>query len=112
MRKPEEMKMIPVKLSRGFVDRIDKIVDRSGYRSRSEFIRDALLHYTKEVEAEKVIRIRNISRKQAKREIREYLKTKEKAWMDEIADDLRLDFRLVAELIDELEKGRLVGEAK
>ncbi|MEW6068985.1 MAG: ribbon-helix-helix domain-containing protein [Candidatus Thermoplasmatota archaeon] len=106
----EEKKMIPVRLPEDIVERLDRIVHRFGYSSRSDLIREALEHYTKEVEAGKIIRLRNISKMQAKKEIREYLKRREKAWLDEIADDLKIDFSLVVELIEELEKEKLVAE--
>lgn len=104
-------RMIPIRLSEKFIKRIDRIVGRFGYRSRSDFIRDALRHYTKEVAAEKVVRVRNLSKGEAKRGVREYLKRKDKAWMDEIADELKLNFPLVVKIVEELEEEGLVGEA-
>jgi predicted ArsR family transcriptional regulator len=58
----------------------------------------------------KVIKIRDISREEAKSEIRNYLKSRDKAWLDEIADNLRLDFAFVVEIIEELEKEGFVKE--
>ncbi len=57
-----------------------------------------------------MIKIREISREEAKSEIRDYLKSKDKAWLDEIVDDLRLDFAFVVGIIEELEKEGLVKE--
>lgn len=104
-------KLVPVRLSEKTVEKLDQIVGKFGYRSRSDLIREALQHYTREVEAGEVIKLRAPPRKQAKREIRSYLKSRKSAWLDEIADELRLDFSLVVELVDELEREGLVGEA-
>lgn len=104
-------KLVPVRLSEKTVRRLDRIAGKFGYRSRSDLIREALRHYTREVEAGEVIKLRAPPRGQAKREIRNYLKSKRSAWLDEIADDLRLDFQLVVELVEELEREGLVGEA-
>jgi len=57
-----------------------------------------------------VIKLREISREEAKNEIRDYLKSRDKAWLDEIADDLRLDFAFVVDIIEELEKDGFVKE--
>ena len=106
-----ETKMVPVRLSEDMVERLDRVASRFGYSSRSDLIREALEYYTKEVEAENIIRLRDISKTQAKEEIRKYLKEHQKAWMDKIADDLKIDFPLVIEIIEELEKEKLVAEA-
>lgn len=36
---------------------------------------------------EKIIRVKDLSKEVAKREVRKYLKRRDKAWLDEIADD-------------------------
>ncbi|MBE0516848.1 MAG: ribbon-helix-helix protein, CopG family [Methanophagales archaeon] len=103
-------RMIPIRLPEVQVNKIDEIVDTFGYKSRTDFIREAIEHYVKEVELVKVIKIRAISREEAKSEIREYLKSRDKAWLDEIADDLRLDFAFVVEIIEELEREGFVKD--
>jgi Arc/MetJ-type ribon-helix-helix transcriptional regulator len=103
-------RMIPIRLPEVRVNKIDEIVDTLGYKSRTDFIREAIEHYVKEVELVKVIKIREISREEAKSEIRDYLKSRDKAWLDEIADNLRLDFAFVVEIIEELEKEGFVKE--
>ena len=52
----------------------------------------------------KIIKIRDIPREEAKSEIRDYLKSRDKAWLDEIAEDLRLDFTLAVGIIEEWKK--------
>jgi len=46
-------KMVPVsfKLDRDFVRRLDQLVSRAGYRSRSQFVRDAIEVYIAVLEA-------------------------------------------------------------
>lgn len=107
----EEKKMIPVRLPGELVEKLDNIATRFGYSSRSDLIREALQHYIKEVEIERIIRLREVSKTQAKKEIRAYLRKREKAWADEIADELKIDYSLVVEAIEELEKEHLVAEA-
>jgi predicted ArsR family transcriptional regulator len=50
----------------------------------------------------KVVKIRDISRRQARTEILEYLEKRERAWASEIADALRLDLSLVNRTLEEL----------
>jgi Arc/MetJ-type ribon-helix-helix transcriptional regulator len=106
----EKARVIPVRLPEVQVNKIDEIVNTFGYKSRTDFIKEAIEHYVKEVELVKVIKIRGISREEAKKEIREYLKSRDKAWLDVIADDLRLDFAFVLEIIEELEREGFVKE--
>jgi Arc/MetJ-type ribon-helix-helix transcriptional regulator len=107
----EEKKMIPVRLPEDLVERLDSMVARFGYSSRSDLIREAIQYYVREVESERIVRLRNISKARAKREVREYLKKRGKAWLDEIADELKIDFPLVVEVVEELEKEKLIAEA-
>ena len=55
-----------------------------------------------EVKGTEVVKIREISRKQARREILEYLDKKERAWSSEIADTLRLDLTEVNRILEQL----------
>ncbi len=56
----------------------------------------------------KVIELRNIPKKQAEKEILEYIAKKGKAWTSEIADDLRLDVIRVNNILKELaEDGKI-----
>ena len=55
-----------------------------------------------ELEGMKIVQIRNISKEEAKREILEYIKGKNKVYASDIADELRLDLSLTFEIIDEL----------
>jgi Mn-dependent DtxR family transcriptional regulator len=49
-----------------------------------------------------VIKIREVSRRQARKEILEFLEKNERAWSSEIADSLRIDLTLVNSILEEL----------
>jgi len=48
------------------------------------------------------MKIREVSRSQARKEILEFLDKKERAWSLEIADSLRIDLTLVNSILEEL----------
>jgi metal-responsive CopG/Arc/MetJ family transcriptional regulator len=100
--------IIPIRFGRNEINKIDKIVEKSGVRSRSEFIREAVRHYLDTVSEMKVITIRKIGKEQAKREILEFIKYKKEAETFEIANALRLDMDLTVRALKELwEEGRV-----
>jgi len=70
--------------------------------SKAEAIREAIRHYAEELRGLEVVELRDIPRKQAKREIVEYIRGKERVWADEIAAALRLDLSLVNDILMEL----------
>jgi len=49
-----------------------------------------------------VVRIREVSRAQAHKEILEFLDKNDRAWASEIADSLRIDLSLVNSILEEL----------
>ncbi len=79
--------------------RIQELVDEGMYTSVSEFIRDAVREKLEDIE---VMDLRDISHKEAKKEILNYIKSKGRAWTSEIADDLRLDLEIVVKVLNEL----------
>lgn len=91
----------PVQLDEEEVQALNVIVERMG-GTKSEAIRDAIRSFAEEVKGMEVVKIRDISRKQARKEILEYLDKKERAWSSEIADTLRLDLTLVNRVLEEL----------
>lgn len=70
--------------------------------SKAEAIREAIRYYAEELRGLEVVELRDIPREQAKKEIAEYIKGKERVWADEIADALRLDLSLVNDILMEL----------
>ena len=109
MRKTVEKSVVPVRFSRGEIEKIDKTVERLGLRSRSELIREATEKYVQEAGSLKVIELRdNVSLQEAKAEILAYLRHHKEAETFDIANDLRLDLSLTVEALKELwEEGRV-----
>lgn len=93
----------PVKLDEEVLKALEVITQKLGC-SKADAIRDAILSYAEEVRGLEVVKLRNISREQARSEITEFLKGKDRVYADEMADALRLDLRLVNELLMELWK--------
>jgi len=91
----------PVQLDEEEVKALNVIVERMG-GTKSEAIRDAIRSLAEEVKGMEVVKIRDISRKQARKEILEFLDKKERAWSSQIADELRLDLSLVSRVLEEL----------
>jgi predicted DNA-binding protein len=91
----------PVQLDEDEVQALNVIVERTG-KTKSEAIREAIRSFADEVKGMEVVKIRDISRKQARKEILEYLDKKERAWSSEIADTLRLDLTEVNRILEQL----------
>lgn len=91
----------PVQLDETVREALEKITEKLGC-SKADAIRDAILSYAETIRGLEVVKIRNVSREQAKKEILEFLKERDRAYADEIADALQLDFGLVNELLAEL----------
>lgn len=101
-------RVIPLRVGEDLVKSIDAARRRLNVSSRSGFIREAIEHYISYVDELQIVQIRDIPKEQAKREILEYLLTKNRAWTDEIANELRLDLALVNECLMELwQEGRV-----
>lgn len=108
-RTVEKDVIVPVRLSRSDIERIDKIVDLVGLKSRSALIREAVTRYIHEVGSLKVIEIReNVSLQEAKAEILTYLRQHKEAETFDIANDLRLDLDLTVRALKDLwEEGKV-----
>jgi len=98
-------RVIPVRFGEEELRAIDEAMAKTAARSRSEFIRDAVGHYLDTVKEMKVIRIRNVSRSQAKKEV---LREKGEAETFDIANDLRLDLNLTIQTFKELWEERSI----
>lgn len=103
---------VPVSLPAEVIKKLDDARAKLGYRSRNEVIRESIRHFIEEVEGMRIIQLRDVSKGQARREILEYLRKKEITYPSDIAEELRLDYGLVADIIRELWEGKKVEEAK
>ncbi len=84
---------------------IQKLVDAGVYLNASDFIRDAV---RKKLESLKVVKVRDVSYKDAKKEVLGYLQSYREAYPHQVAEDLELDYDLVWKITEELKKeGRL-----
>ena len=72
--------------------------------SKAEAIREAIKHYAEYARGLEVITYRKVSREQARKEIEQYLKGRDRVWTDKISDALRIDSSLVNEVLLELWK--------
>lgn len=80
---------------------LEQISEKLGI-SKAEAIRDSIRAYCESLKGLKVIQLRNLSRKQAEKEIIAFVKKSGKAFTSEIADELRLDVLVVNDVLQKL----------
>jgi len=108
MQKSVKSKVIPIRFGEDELQKINSLLDKTGLRSRSEFIREAVQYYLENVAEMRIIELRDISKDQAKKEILEYIKERKEAETFDIANDLRLDLNFTMKALKELwEEGRI-----
>ena len=101
----EKPKTIGTKLTPYENEEINKLITAGIYLSVSDFLREAV---REKLRAIKVIKVRDIDYNVAKKEVLGYYREYSEAYDYEVADDLELDYELVCQIVDELEKeGRL-----
>lgn len=91
----------PVQLDEEELEALEAIVGRL-HSSKCEAIREAIRNYADQLKGTEVIKIREVSRRRACKEILEFLEKSERAWSSEIADSLRIDLTLVNSILEEL----------
>jgi len=91
----------PVQLDEEELKALDTIVGRL-HSSKSQAIKEAIRNYADQLKGTEIVRIREVSRRQARKEILEFLEKSERAWSSEIADSLRIDLTLVNSILEEL----------
>jgi len=91
----------PVQLDEDELEALDTIVERL-HSSKSEAIREAIRNYADQLHGTEVMKIREVSRSQARKEILEFLQKNVRAWSSEIADSLRIDLSIVNSILEEL----------
>jgi metal-responsive CopG/Arc/MetJ family transcriptional regulator len=101
---------VPVSLPISVVKKIEELRGRLGYRSRNAVIREAIRRFIEDVEEAKLLYVRDVTLKQAKRKIIEYLKRHGSAYVSEMAESLGVNIELAFKAVEELEKEGVVGE--
>ena len=80
---------------------LDIIVDKLGC-SKADAIRDAVQYYAEYIRGLEVVTYRDVGKEQAKKEVQDYIKGKERVAADEISDALKIDMGMVNEALLEL----------
>ena len=91
----------PVQLDERELEALDIIADRM-HLPKSEAIRDAIRNYAEQLKGMEIVKIRDLSKAQARKEILEFLDKNERAWASDIADALRLDLSVVNKTLEDL----------
>ena len=84
------------------VERELNIITKKLKVSKAEAIREAIRHLAEELRGIEVVELRDVSGDQAKKEIIEFIKGRDRVWADEISDALRIDLSLVNDILMEL----------
>jgi Arc/MetJ-type ribon-helix-helix transcriptional regulator len=99
-------RVIGSKISAVELVQIKKLVASGVYSNTSDFFRDAVRD---KLAAIKIIKYRNVDYETAKKEVMGYFQERGEAYASEVEDDLELDYELICQIMDELEReGRLV----
>jgi len=102
--------VMSAKFTKEDIEKLKRIMAKLGV-NQSEALREAVRNYAEQIDAVEIVKLRDITFEQAKKEISNYLKQKEKATNTQIADDLRLDIVLVNKVLNVLWEVDLVEPA-
>ena len=100
-------KVVGAKLTRNEILQINGLVDAGLYLNPSDFIRDAV---REKLAAVKVIEYRDADYQTAKVEVAGYFQMKGEAYASDASTDPQLDYELVCEIMDDLEKEGKIGK--
>ena len=103
--------VVSAKFTKQDIDNLQKIIAKLEV-NQSEALREAVKYYADQVGIVEVVKLRDLTFEQAKKEISNYIKHKEKATNARIADDLRLDIVLVNKVLNALWEVEVVEPAK
>lgn len=86
-------------------EQIQRLVDAGIYLNSSDFVRDAIRDKLASI---KVIKYRDLDYETAKKEVAGYFQSRGEAYPSDASEDLELDYDLVCQITEELQKeGRL-----
>lgn len=107
-RKSQAVSVIPTRFSEKEVERMDRAYGRFGLPSRSALIRQAVLDKLEEIEAMRIIEVRDMSEAEAMRRIDLYLKAHPGVhYTSDLADELGIDLPVAFAAAQRLiERGR------
>jgi Arc/MetJ-type ribon-helix-helix transcriptional regulator len=94
-------KVVGAKLTQNEIAQINKLIEAGFYLNPSDFIRDAV---REKLAAIKVIQCRDVDYKTAKKEVAGYFQMKGEAYASDASTDLELDYELVCQIMEDLEK--------
>lgn len=94
-------KVVGAKLTRNEIDQINKLIEAGLYLNPSDFIREAVREKLASI---KVIEYRDVDYETAKKEVAGYFEMKGEAYASDASIDLQLDYELVCDIMDDLEK--------
>ena len=98
----EKEVFLPVRIEREMLGELTQLGEKHGYKSRSELVREAIEDKITQLRGVEIVKIRNISKSKAKKEILAYIRNRDRTYASDIAFDLRLDLGLVFGVVDEL----------
>jgi Arc/MetJ-type ribon-helix-helix transcriptional regulator len=94
-------KVVVAKLTQNEIAQINKLVKAGFYLNPSDFIRESV---REKLAAIKVIECRDVDYKTAKKEVAGYFQMKGEAYASDASTDLQLDYELVCQIMEDLEK--------
>lgn len=100
--KTKDSYLPPIRVEALVLEELDALAEKFGYRSRTELIREAIEDKIASLKGAKIIELRDINDKRAKKELLEYIKGKESIYPSDIADALRLPLEQVFRVVNEL----------
>lgn len=103
--------VLSAKFTKEDIENLKKIMAKLEV-NQSEALREAVKQYADQIDGVEILKLRDLKFEQAKKEISNYLKQKEKATNAQIADDLRLDIVLVNKVLNALWEVELVEPAR
>jgi Arc/MetJ-type ribon-helix-helix transcriptional regulator len=109
--KTKDVYLPPIRVEAGILKELDALVEKFGYRSRTELIREAIEDKISSLKGTKIMELREINDEKAKKELLEYIKGKESIYPSDIADSLRLPLEQVFRIVNELFAKGKVEEA-
>jgi Arc/MetJ-type ribon-helix-helix transcriptional regulator len=93
-------------------DRIQKLVRAGAAKSVAELVRLAVRDYTAKTGSIKLLNLRDVPPNEARKTVERYFKTHHGVvWPDEMAEELGLDYRVVLQVVRELQTEHKVEEA-